>query len=154
MSPEPSYFQAEQPQLFQPFFTGEVNQPSDLFCGSSLDLLQGIHMLRLPELDAVYQVRSHKRRVNRLVTLLFMQSRIQLAFWAAVTCCQLVSDFLSTNIPESAGLLSVHSLPCLCWCQRLPQPRCRNLLNSMRSTVAHSSSLPRPQWMASFPSSR
>ncbi|KAK4822001.1 hypothetical protein QYF61_006615, partial [Mycteria americana] len=49
---------AEQPQLSQPFFIGEVFHPSDHFCGSPLDLLQQVHVfpvLRAPELDAVLQ---------------------------------------------------------------------------------------------------
>ena len=39
VSLEPSFLQAEQPQLSQPFFTGEVFQPSDHFCGPPLDPL-------------------------------------------------------------------------------------------------------------------
>ena len=33
ISPQPSLLQAEQPQLSQPFLTGEVLQPSDHCCG-------------------------------------------------------------------------------------------------------------------------
>ncbi|KAK4806889.1 hypothetical protein QYF61_012610 [Mycteria americana] len=58
VSPEPSLLQAEQPQLSQPFFIGEVFQPSDHFCGLPLDPLQQVHVflvLRAPELDAVLQ---------------------------------------------------------------------------------------------------
>lgn len=39
-----SLFQAEQPQLIQPFLQGEVLQPSDLLHGPSLDLLKQIYV--------------------------------------------------------------------------------------------------------------
>ena len=39
ISSEPSLLQAEQAQVPQPFFTGEVLQPSDHLCGPPLDLL-------------------------------------------------------------------------------------------------------------------
>ncbi|KAK4832884.1 hypothetical protein QYF61_026434 [Mycteria americana] len=55
VSPEPSLLQAEQPQLSQPFLTGEVFHSSDHFCGPPLDLLQqdhGFPVLRAPEMDA------------------------------------------------------------------------------------------------------
>ncbi|KAK4810670.1 hypothetical protein QYF61_007470 [Mycteria americana] len=66
VSPEPSLLQAEQPQLSQPVFVGEVLQPSDHFCGPPLDPLQQLHVLvlRAPELDAVLQVRSHQSRAE------------------------------------------------------------------------------------------
>ena len=57
----------------------------------------------------------------------------------------------------SAGLLSNHSPPSLYWYWRLPRPRCRTLhlalLNLMRFTPVHFSSLWRPLWMASLPCS-
>ena len=65
MSPEPSLPQAEQPQLSQPFLTGEVLQPSDHFGCPPLDLLQQVDVfpgLRAPELDAGLQVRSVQSR--------------------------------------------------------------------------------------------
>ncbi|KAK4808149.1 hypothetical protein QYF61_000129 [Mycteria americana] len=58
VSPEPSLLQAEQPQLSQPVFIGEVFQPSDHLGGPPLDLLQQVHvllMLGAPELDTVLQ---------------------------------------------------------------------------------------------------
>lgn len=96
-------------------------------------------MLRVPDLDSVCQVGSHNSRANLLVTLLFTQSRIKLAFWAAITHCQLRSDFLSTvsrslqgcclspfislsvlmpeiappQVQDSTGLHEVHSGPLL-----------------------------------------
>ncbi|KAK4826701.1 hypothetical protein QYF61_010916 [Mycteria americana] len=55
---EPSLLQAEQPQLSQPVFIGEVLQPSDHLHGSPLDLFQQVCvllMLGAPELDAALQ---------------------------------------------------------------------------------------------------
>ncbi|KAK4817090.1 hypothetical protein QYF61_027921 [Mycteria americana] len=78
------------------------------------------------------------------------EPRIQLAFWAARGCCQLMSNFLSPSIlkPFSTGLLSIHSFPSLCRSLHLA------LLNFMRFTWAHSSSLSRSLWMTSLPSSK
>ncbi|KAK4817241.1 hypothetical protein QYF61_005263 [Mycteria americana] len=62
-----SDFLAEQPQLSQPVFTGEVLQPSDHLCGPPLDSLQQVHvllMLGTPELDAVLWVGSHESGVE------------------------------------------------------------------------------------------
>jgi len=67
VSPQSSLLQAEQPQLSQPFLTGEVLHPSDDFCGPPLDPLQNacvILVLRAPELDAGLQVGSHQSRVE------------------------------------------------------------------------------------------
>ncbi|KAK4812332.1 hypothetical protein QYF61_017109 [Mycteria americana] len=49
--------------------------------------------------------------LDLLATLLFMQPRIWLAFWAASAHCQLTSSFSSTSTPKSfsAGLLSIPS---------------------------------------------
>ncbi|KAK4812888.1 LOW QUALITY PROTEIN: hypothetical protein QYF61_024244 [Mycteria americana] len=58
VSLEPSLLQAEQPQLSQPVFIGEVLQPSDHLHGPPLDSLQQVHVLLMlgsPELDAVLQ---------------------------------------------------------------------------------------------------
>ena len=62
ISLEPSLLQTEQPQLSQPFFTGEVFHSSDNFCVPPLDPLQQLHgfpVLRAPELDAGLHVGSH-----------------------------------------------------------------------------------------------
>jgi len=56
---EPPLLQAEQPQLSQPFFTGELFHPSDHFCGPPLDPVQQVFLvLRGPKLDAVLRVGS------------------------------------------------------------------------------------------------
>ncbi|KAK4821092.1 hypothetical protein QYF61_013420 [Mycteria americana] len=55
---EPSLLQAEQPQLSQTVFIGEVLQPSDHLRGPPLDSLQQLHvllMLGAPELNTVLQ---------------------------------------------------------------------------------------------------
>ncbi|KAK4830276.1 hypothetical protein QYF61_009369 [Mycteria americana] len=58
VSLEPPLLQAEQPQLSQPVFIGEVLQPSDHLHGPPLDSLQQVHvllMLEAPELNTVLQ---------------------------------------------------------------------------------------------------
>ncbi|KAK4813652.1 hypothetical protein QYF61_014951 [Mycteria americana] len=130
---------AEQPQLSQPVFIGEVLQASDHLGGPPLDSLQQVQvllMLGAPELDAVLQVGSPKSGVEGenhlprlLVTLLLMRPRRRLAFWAASTRCQVMLSFTSANTPESfsAGLLSLHSPPSLYLCLGLPQPMWQDL---------------------------
>jgi len=62
-----SLLQAEQPQLSQPYLTGEVFHPSDHFCGPPLDPFQQLHVLlvlRAPELDAGLQVGSYQSGVE------------------------------------------------------------------------------------------
>ncbi|PKU46486.1 hypothetical protein llap_3205 [Limosa lapponica baueri] len=72
VSPEPSLLQAEQRQLFQLVFIGEVLQPSDHLQSPPLDPLQQVHVpsvLMTPELDAVLQMGSPESRAegqNRL----------------------------------------------------------------------------------------
>ena len=54
--PQPSLLQAEQAQLPQPVFVGEVLQPSDHLCVPPLDPLQQLPVflvLGAPDLDAV-----------------------------------------------------------------------------------------------------
>ena len=133
---EPSLLQAEESQLSQPVLAGEVLQPSAHLCGPPLDLFQQLHVLlvfRAPELDAVLQVGSHKKyritSLDLLVTILLMQLRIQLAFWAANTHCQFMLNLSSVSTLKSfsSGLLSSYSLPSLYLCLSLPCLRCRTL---------------------------
>ena len=59
-----SLLQAEQFQLSQPFFIGEVLQHLHHLCGPLLDSLQSVHVsvvLRSPELDTALQVWPHQR---------------------------------------------------------------------------------------------
>jgi len=62
-SPKPSFPQAKQTQLPQPFFIREVLQPSEHLCGSPLDLLQQLCILLVlgaSGLDAVLQGRVER----------------------------------------------------------------------------------------------
>lgn len=55
VSVEPSLLQAEEAQLSQPLFIGEVLQPFECLDGSLLDSVQQVHILLMegaPELDA------------------------------------------------------------------------------------------------------
>ena len=64
-------------------------------CGPPVDLLQQFHVLLVlgaPDLDAVHQAGSHEGRITSLdllVTILLMQHRIQLVFWAASAHCHI-----------------------------------------------------------------
>lgn len=61
ITPKPSLFQAEQPQISQPFLIGEVLHPSYQL-GGLLALHPQLHVLPVlgtPDLDAALQVGSH-----------------------------------------------------------------------------------------------
>ena len=82
-------------------------------------------MLVPPELDTALQGGSDESGAEGenpplalLPTLLWMQPRTQLAFWAVSTHCWLTVSFPSTNIPKSfsLGLFSIHSSPSLYLC--------------------------------------
>ncbi|KAK4829890.1 hypothetical protein QYF61_007282 [Mycteria americana] len=113
VSPEPSLLQAEQPQLSQPVFIGELLQPSDHLHGPSLDSLQQVHvliMLGAPELDADFRwgltraEQSGRITSLDLLATLLMQPRIQLAFWAASAHCQGHRDsYVTTWTGKSKG---------------------------------------------------
>ena len=113
---------------------------------SRWDLTRAEQRRRIPSLDL-------------LATLLLMQPRIQLAFWDLNTHCQVLLSFSLANTPKSflVGLLSIHSPPSLHLFLVLPWPMCWTLhlalLNFMRFTQAHLSSLSRSLWVASLPSS-
>ena len=67
MSPKNLLFSRLKSPSSQSVFIWELLQPSDHFCGPPLDLLQQLDVLlvlRAPELDAVLQMGSHKRRVE------------------------------------------------------------------------------------------
>lgn len=84
-----------------------------------------------------------------LATLLSMEPRILLAFWAESTHYWIMLSFTITNMPKSfsSGMPSIHSLPSLYLCLGLSWPMCRTLclalLNFMRFTSAHHSCLSR-----------
>ncbi|NXM28115.1 F120B protein, partial [Oxyruncus cristatus] len=66
--------------------------------------------------------------LDLLATLLLMQPRMQLAFWAASAHCWVRSSCLSSNTLKSLfELLSIHSPSHLYLCLGLPRPVCRTL---------------------------
>jgi len=80
---------SQSSQFPQPFFTGELLQPSDHLSGPPLDPLQELHVLLVlgvPGLDSVLQMRPRKGRggtvlsLTLLVTPLLLHPRILLAF--------------------------------------------------------------------------
>ncbi|KAK4813629.1 hypothetical protein QYF61_014389, partial [Mycteria americana] len=141
VSLEPSLLQAEQPQLSQPVLVGEVLQPSDHFCDPPLDSLQQLHLclvLRTPELDAVLRDTVGLLGCERTLSAhaqFFVHQYPQVLFRRAA---------LKHIIPQPV------SKP------RIAPTRCRTLhlalLNLMRFTQAHFSSLSRSLWMTSRPS--
>ena len=65
-SPEPFLLQDKQAQFPQPFFIGEVRQPSDHLSGSPLDPLQQLFLiLGTPDLDTVLQMVPHKSKAGQ-----------------------------------------------------------------------------------------
>ena len=67
VSPEPSLLHTKQAQLPQPFFLGEVLQPSDHLCGSPLELYGQLSILIALgdcDVDAVLQIGPHGGRVE------------------------------------------------------------------------------------------
>ena len=66
VSPEPSFLQAEQAQLPQPVFLGEVLQPSDHLFGPPLQpqQLPVFLVLETPDLDAVLQMGPYKGKLR------------------------------------------------------------------------------------------
>jgi len=91
-----------------------------------------------------------------LATLLGMQPRVRLAFWAASAHCLSVHVQLFIHqLPQVLLLRAarIPFLPSLYLCLQLTQPMGRSvhlaLLNFMRFAWAHLSSLSRSLWMAS-----
>lgn len=99
----------EQTQLPQPFFVGEVLQPSKHLWGPPLDPFQQLHtppLLESSGLDAVLQKGPHKGRaeaggeghtITSLVLLaipLLIQPRMQLTFQTAIAYCWLLQLFI------------------------------------------------------------
>ena len=98
--PGPSLLQAEEPNLSQPVLILEVLQTSDHLRGPPLDPLQQLHVLPVlgPQKWTQHsrwgftraEQRSRITSLCLLVTLLLMQPRTRLAFWAASTHCLLI----------------------------------------------------------------
>jgi len=154
--------QAEQSQVPQAVFIGEVLQPSDHLCGSPLDLLQQLlilPVLEAPGLDAVLPMEPHKGRVERDNHLPFPAGRPSADAaqdTTGIAHCWLVSSFSFIRTPTSflAGLLSRSSSLGLYSYLGLPQPKYNALhlalLNLIRFLWAHFSCLSRFLWMASL----
>jgi len=67
VSLKPSLSQAEQPQLSQPVFIGEIFHSLDPFCCPPMDVFQQVYVspvLRTPYLDKVLPLRSHRQRAK------------------------------------------------------------------------------------------
>ena len=139
-SPEPSLLQANEAQFPQPFFIGEVLQPTDHLCGPPLDLLQQLRTLPVLGAPAWIQyfrwvlIRAEQRgtitSLALLATPLLMQPRILLAFQAARAHCWLMTSFSSIRTPTffSLELVSMSSSLSLYSIQLgLPQPKCNTL---------------------------
>ena len=120
----------------QPFFTGEVFQPSDHFRGPPLDLLQQVRVCpvaRTPELDALLQVGSHRSTVEGENHLswpaghILMQPRVWFGFLGCK--CTLLDHtwFFIHQYCQAAGLLPTNPSPSLHWFWGLSQPRCQEL---------------------------
>jgi len=139
VSPEPSLLQAEQPQLSQSFLTTEVFQPSNHFRGllwphsnrSISFVCWGLQSWTQGSWWALTRAEQRGRvpSLDLLATMLLMQPRVWLAFWAASAHCRVMLSFSSTSTPKSfsSGLLSVHPAPSLYLCLGLPWPVCRTL---------------------------
>jgi len=106
VSTEPSLLQAEQPQLSQPFPLGEVLQPSHHFCGPPLDLPQQVLSCaggsragcRTPVgVSQEWSREAGSPCLDLLAMLLLVQTRTQLAFWAASAHWWLMSSFSPTS---------------------------------------------------------
>jgi len=109
------------------------------YCGSPLDLLQQLLVLFVLGAQNWTQycrwgpTRAEQRgritSLNLLVVILLMQPRVQLAFWAASTHCQLTLSLSSTGTPKSffSEMLSSHYLSNTYLCLELPQLRCKTL---------------------------
>jgi len=86
VSLESFLLQTEQPQLSQPFLTGEVVQPSKHCCSPPLDLLQQVPVSR-PGCRTRGRVLSEQTSRITFLVLMVMQPRVGLSFWAASAYC-------------------------------------------------------------------
>ena len=69
---QPSFLQAEQAQLPQPVFVGEVLQPSDHLCGPPLDPLQQLLICSLP-FEAFSLMDSEQMGTSAMQSEIFLQ---------------------------------------------------------------------------------
>ena len=116
--PEPSLPQSEQPQLSQPAIA-EMFKPLNNFFGPLLDALNrsmsllywGLHIwIQYSRCGLTSTVkRSRITSFDLLTTLLLMQLRVQLDFWASMAHCCLMSSLSSAHTSKSfsAGLCTI-----------------------------------------------
>ena len=108
---QPSFPQAEQPQVSQPFLTQEMLQALHPLCGPLPDSFQEIPIfleLGSPELDRVASKWPHQGRAEGRITFLAllatfysMDPRMPLAFLATRAHCWLISKLLFTRTSRS-----------------------------------------------------
>ncbi|KAK4814241.1 LOW QUALITY PROTEIN: hypothetical protein QYF61_012737 [Mycteria americana] len=138
VSPQPSLLQAEQPQLSQPVLVGEVLQPSDHLRGPPVDSLQQLHVLlvlRAPDIvlqDTVGLLGCEHTLLAHVQ--LFVHQYPQVLFHRATLDHIIPQPVLKPRIAPTQVTLHLA------------------LLNLMRFTQAHFSSLSRSLWMTSHPS--
>lgn len=144
----------------------ERENPSDHFHGPHVDKPQHVNvflLLRAPELYSVLHIRSKDSRTERQCDLSWPTGHpsflcIPGSLWLSRLQVLIAGSYISFHLPTSSSpsLLSIHLSPSLYCCWGLPQPRWwtlhLDLLNIMRFTWDHSSSLSTSLWMVSFPS--
>lgn len=93
-------------QSSRPFLIAEVSQPSDHLRGLPLQQIHIILVLKTPGHSAAGGISSEKRgsiiSLNLLATLLLLQPRIRLAFWAFHLPVTSSPSLFSVHIPLSA----------------------------------------------------
>jgi len=150
--------------LLQPYFIGEVLQPSDRLSWLALYPLQQLHVFRVLRTTGLVMVLREGRAEwgNHLpllaAILLLMQPRILLAFCPKSARCWLTLSFSSIRTARSfsVGLLSMSSSLSLCMYLGWPWSKRSTvhlaLSNPIQFTWAHFPSLFWSLWMSSFPS--
>lgn len=146
----------KSPNPFSLFFTGKVFQPTDHLHDSPLHLLQQVQCsyggdpragTALPEGSQQSTREVRIIYLDLLLTLVLMQHRTVLAFWAARAHCQVMLDFSSAKTLNrfSSGLPSVYFPPSLYLCLGLPWQRGKTF------TGPTSQSYPGPSGWCPFP---
>lgn len=113
---------------------------------------------RVPKLDVVLRVGSHKTKRERIMPLPAgrasdaAQDMIDLLSFKHTLPNHVESFSTNTLKSFSPGLVLTQSLPTLCLSLWLPWPMYRTLQNFMRFTHTYLSGLSRSLWMGSLPS--
>ncbi|TRZ26652.1 hypothetical protein HGM15179_000423 [Zosterops borbonicus] len=157
--------QAEKIQLYQPFLIAEGFHSPDHLLGPTLDLVQQVSVF--PVMGAQSWMQHSRWGLTRvqqwdripsldlLATLMLMQPRIQVAFWAGRALCLLMSSFSCIPGPSWQGCSgSVPPPACVDTGIALTQlqPLHLALLNLLGFPWVHYLSLSESFWMASCPS--